>query len=301
MRKIQPLKSVQAFEAASRLGSFVAAATELHLTPSAISHQVRMLEQRLGIALFHRTHRSVELTDIGRRYAESVSEAFSLIEASTRSIERAGKSDILTIHSVPSIAAQWLMPRLSRFSAMHADIDVRLNASSAPVDLAAGEADFDIRYGNFFPDAGVMVEPFPAERIVVNCSTSMLPGRRLPKKGFTLTGKTLIHTEVNRYTWRDWSKDHPEHSIDLERGPRFDRSFMAINCAVDALGVALESTLLIERELESKKLVLPLGLVGPQIVCHQLTYLKSKGHIQKMKAFREWLFEELNQSMTNLS
>jgi LysR family glycine cleavage system transcriptional activator len=260
-----------------------------------------MLEQRLGIALFHRTHRSVELTDIGRRYAESVSEAFSLIEASTRSIERAGKSDILTIHSVPSIAAQWLMPRLSRFSAMHADIDVRLNASSAPVDLAAGEADFDIRYGNFFPDAGVMVEPFPAERIVVNCSTSMLPGRRLPKKGFTLTGKTLIHTEVNRYTWRDWSKDHPEHSIDLERGPRFDRSFMAINCAVDALGVALESTLLIERELESKKLVLPLGLVGPQIVCHQLTYLKSKGHIQKMKAFREWLFEELDQSMTNLS
>jgi LysR family glycine cleavage system transcriptional activator len=260
-----------------------------------------MLEQRLGIALFHRTHRSVELTDIGRRYAESVSEAFSLIEASTRSIERAGKSDILTIHSVPSIAAQWLMPRLSRFSAMHADIDVRLNASAAPVDLAAGEADFDIRYGNFFPDAGVMVEAFPAERIVVNCSTSVRPGRRLPKKGFSLNGKTLIHTEVNRYTWRDWSKDHPEHSIDLERGPRFDRSFMAINCAVDGLGVALESTLLIERELESKKLVLPFGLVGPQIVCHQLTYLKSKGHIQKMKAFREWLFEELDQSMTNLS
>ncbi len=174
MRKIPPLKSVQAFEAASRLGSFVAAADELHLTPSAISHQIRALELRLGIALFHRAHRSIELTDIGRRYAESVSEALNLIESSTRSIERAGKSDILTIHSVPSIAAQWLMPRLSRFSAMHTDIDVRLNASSAPVDLAAGEADFDIRYGHFFPDAGVMVEPFPAETIAVNCSLNVV-------------------------------------------------------------------------------------------------------------------------------
>ena len=300
MRKIPPLKSVQAFEAASRLGSFVAAADELHLTPSAISHQIRTLEQRLGIALFHRAHRSVELTDIGRRYAESVSEALNLIESSTRSIERAGKSDILTIHSVPSIAAQWLMPRLSRFSAMHADIDVRLNASSAPVDLAAGEADFDIRYGHFFPDAGVMVEPFPAETIVVNCSRSMLSGRLQSKGAFTFNGKTLIHTEVNKYTWRDWSKEHPEHNLDLERGPRFDRSFMAINCAVDGLGIALESTLLIERELESKKLVMPIGPEGPQIVCHQLTYLKSQGHVQKMKAFREWLFDELNQSMANL-
>ena len=107
MRKIPPLKSIQAFEAASRLGSFVAAADELHLTPSAISHQIRELEQRLGIALFHRVHRAVELTDAGRRYAEAVAEALGLIEASTRSIERTGKSDILTIHSVPSFAAQW--------------------------------------------------------------------------------------------------------------------------------------------------------------------------------------------------
>ncbi len=301
MRKIPPLKSVQAFEAASRLGSFVAAAAELHLTPSAISHQVRMLEQRLGMALFHRAHRSIELTDIGRRYAESVSQALSLIESSTRSIERAGKSDILTIHSAPSLAAQWLMPRISRFSAMHADIDVRLNASATPVDLAAGEADFDIRYGNFFPDAGVTVEPFPAETIVVNCSRSILPGRRQPKGAFTLAGKTLIHTEVHKYTWRDWSRDHPEQTLDLDRGPRFDRSFMAINCAVDGLGVALESSLLIERELDSKKLFMPFGPEGPHIVCHQLVYLKSKGHIQKMQAFREWLFEELSQSMANLS
>lgn len=297
MRKIPPLKSVQAFEAASRLGSFVAAAEELHLTPSAISHQIRYLEQKLGIPLFHRVHRAVELTDVGRRYAEAVSEALGLIEASTRSIERTGKSDILTVHSVPSFAAQWLMSRISRFSALYPNIDVRLNASASSVDLAIGEADFDIRYGHTFPDLGVAVESFPEESIVVTCSPKIFPKKYDYKRNFDISKMTLIHSEVNIYTWRDWSSDHKELKIDLDRGPRFDRSFMAINSASDAMGVALESNLLLERELEAGRLVLPFGLSGPKITCHRLFYLKSKGHIPKMRAFRSWLFDELELSI----
>ena len=102
MRHLPPLKSLIAFEAAARLGSFGAAADELSLTPSAISHQIRGLEDTLGISLFHRVGRVVELTDVGRRYAESVTEGINVIAAGTRSIERSGKSDILTIHTVPS-------------------------------------------------------------------------------------------------------------------------------------------------------------------------------------------------------
>jgi LysR family glycine cleavage system transcriptional activator len=297
MRQIPPLKAIQAFEAASRLGSFVAAANELHLTPSAISHQIRQLEQRLGITLFHRVHRAVELTDGGRRYAEVVAEAFGLIEAGTRSIERTGKSDILTIHSVPTFATQWLMPRLSRFSAMNPDIDIRLNASVATIDLAAGEADFDIRYGNVFPGTGVVVQPFPEETIVVLCSPSIITKRRSRRSLLDLNESALIHSEINIYTWRDWLRDHPGAVLHLDRGLRFDRSFMAINAAVDGLGVALESRLMIERELDSGRLVLPFGLEGPKLVCHRLTYLKTKAHLPKMKAFREWLFEELFASM----
>lgn len=296
MRQIPPLKAVQAFESASRLGSFVAAAAELHLTPSAISHQVRLLEQRLGITLFHRVHRTVELTDGGRRYAEVVAEAFGLLEAGTRSIERVGKSDILTIHSVPSFATQWLAPRLSRFSAMNPDIDLRLNASVATVDLSVGEADFDIRAGNVFPAAGVTVQPFPEETIVVACSPSLVSnGNR--RRSIDLSESTLIHSEINLYTWRDWSKDHADIALRLDRGPRFDRGFMAISAAVDGMGVALESLLLIERELLSGRLVLPLGPEGPRLVCHRLTYLKTKAHLPKMKAFVSWLFEELQKSM----
>ena len=298
MRQLPSLKAVQAFEAASRLGSFTAAADELHLTPSAISHQVRALEQRLGIALFHRVHRGIVLTDAGRRFAEAVAEAFGLLEASTRSIERTGKSDMLTVHSVPSLASQWLMPRLSRFCAMYPDIDVRLNASAATVDLPAGEADVHLRYGSIFPDSGVAALPFPEEPIVVLCAPTSASGRAAPRHLAELRGRTLIHSEVNLYGWRDWLRDHPGATLDLERGPRFDRSFMAIHAAVDGQGLALESRLLIERELDVGRLVLPFGLAGPRRVCHHMLFLKTKAHLPKMRAFRDWLFNELALSMT---
>lgn len=300
MRRMPPLKTIQAFESASRLGSFAKAADELHLTPSAISHQIRWLEQRLGIALFHRVHRSTILTDAGRRYAETVAEAFGLIEAGTRAIERTGKSDIITVHSVPSFATQWLMPRLSRFSRLNPDIDVRLNASVGVVDLATGEADFDIRYGTTFAENGVTVQPFPAEPIVVVCAPSFTKGRSGLKTPRGISDCTLIHSEVNIYGWRDWQHDHPGIKIDLDRGPRFDRSFMAISAATDGIGVALESRLLTEREIESGLLVMPFQLDGPRLVCHQLKFLKTKAHLPKMRAFREWLFEELHNSMALL-
>lgn len=147
MRRMPSLKSLQAFEAAARRGSFTAAANELHVTASAISHQIRFLETDIGLSLFHRDTRTIVLTDAGERYFQQISDAFSTMEAATREIERHGKSDILTVHSVPSFAAQWLMPRLSRFSAQHSDIDVRLYASADPVELGAGLVDVDIRYG----------------------------------------------------------------------------------------------------------------------------------------------------------
>ncbi len=149
MRKHPSLKSVQAFEAAARLGSFTAAAQELCVTASAISHQIRFLEDEVGVTLFHRTSRTVVLSDVGRRFAGSIAEALSLIESATRDIERRGKSDILTIHCVPSFATQWLMPRLARFSAQHNSIDVRLNASVGAIDLYGrrGRRRYPLRVG----------------------------------------------------------------------------------------------------------------------------------------------------------
>src|SRR5260370_22978176 len=259
-------KSIQAFEAAARLSSFALAAEELFVTPSAISHQIALLEEQLSVRLFHRVHRAVILTDSGRKYAEEIGAAFARIEAATRDIGRVAKSDILTVHSTPSFATQWLMPRLARFSAMHSDIDVRLNASSAPVDLTKEAVDVDIRYGaRRLQPAGTMVLELPPETIVPLCSPELAHGDHPIRSVADLRHHTLIHSEGCLVGWRDWMRQHRKTLLDITRGPRFDRSFMAISAAADGMGVCLESLLLVQRELETGRLVAPLGLDGLRV------------------------------------
>lgn len=293
MRRMPALQAIRCFEAASRLGSFTAAAEELLITPSAISHQIRALEREVGLALFHRVHRSVLLTDAGRRYAEQISEAFALIEAATRRIDRTGKSDILTIHSVPSFATQWLMPRLSRYSAQYPDTDIRLNASVERTNLAAGEADFDIRYGAVFPDPGVEVVSFPEETFVVMCAPDVANGDKPIRAVEDLRRHTLIFSEINLVTWRDWLDHKGARGVSTDRGLRFDRTFMSVGAAVDGIGIGLESRMMVGRELEAGRLVLPFGMDGIRRVCHHLLFLKSKANVPKVKAFREWLVDQL--------
>lgn len=290
------MKSLQAFEAAARLGSFVAAAEELHLTPSAVSHRVKQLETQLGLALFERVHRSVVLTDAGRRYARDIGDAFGRIDAATQGINRKGRLDLLTVHAVPSFAALWLMPRIARFSSQHPDIDVRIHASVGNIDLDDGGVDFDFRYGQAKGPAGVEVELLPPERIVPMCSPALLTGPPPIRRPADLKRQTLIHGEVNLYSWRDWQRDHAGVTLRLDRGLRFDRSFMSIAAAADGLGVCLESLMIAERDVQAGRLVLPFGPDGPLLHCHSLSYLRSRARIRKVRLFKDWLFGELNSS-----
>lgn len=292
-----PLKSIQAFEVAARLGSFAAAASELNLTPSAVSHQVRFLEERLNITLFHRVHRGVVLTDAGRRYAQAVTRGLGIIDSATRSLRRHGKHDVLTIHCAPSLASQWLMPRLSRFSALYPNIGIRLNASVANIDLAAEAADFDIRYGPIFPDSGIITESFPKEPLAVMCAPALLANGHAINTPADVRFHTLIHSEVNLISWRDWANERDIADLDLKQGLSFDRSFMSISAAIDGLGLVLESILLVERELAGGKLVLPLGADPALLTFHRLLYLESKANLPKMVAFKGWLFEQLDESL----
>ena len=291
------LKAVQAFEAAARLSSFSLAAEELFVTPSAVSHQVKFLEEQFGVQLFHRVHRAVILTDAGRRYAEEISAAFARIEAATRDLGRATKSDILTIHSTPSFATQWLMPRLARFSARNPDIDVRLNASKDPVDLIAGTVDVDIRYGakNILPP-GIIAVPFPPEMIVPLGSPALANGPHPIRTPADLVHHPLIHSEVCLVSWQDWARQHRDVKLDLTRGLRFDRSFMSLSAAVDGLGVCLDSLLLAERELETGRLVAPFGFDGLEVSGYSFNTLKSSADLPKVRNFHDWLFAELQGS-----
>jgi LysR family transcriptional regulator, glycine cleavage system transcriptional activator len=288
------LKSIQAFEAAARLSSFALAADELFVTPSAISHQIKLLEDQLSVRLFHRMHRTVILTDSGRQYAEEIGAAFARIEKATRDIGRIEKSDILTVHATPSFATQWLMPRLARFSAMHPDIDVRLNASSEAVDLIAQSVDIDIRYGaRRLQPAGILVLDLPPETIVPLCSPRLADGEHPIRSVADLRHHTLIHSEGCLVGWRDWMRLYRKVVLDITRGPRFDRSFMAISAAADGMGVCLESLLLVQRELETGTLVAPLGFDGLQVNGYTINLLKSRTDLPKLRSFQDWLFAEL--------
>lgn len=296
MPKIPPLKSLQAFEAAARLGSFQKAADELFLTPSAISHQVKFLEEYLGVELFSRLHRGVSLTDLGLKYATSITRAMSIIEKGTAELKEPISNEILTIQSTPTIAAQWLRHKISHFSS-HYGIDVRLNASMDVVDLVSGQADIAICYQHspllVSPAGqGLVVEPFPKEKYVVICSPSLIP------KGshFDIREHMLVHSEMNLYKWQQWSFDH--HNIlsddQLKRGHRFDRTFMSINAIVDGDGVGLESALMIEKERRARKIIFPLlPHDGPSINCHFLVYAEKKKSDNKIKQFRDWIMTEL--------
>ncbi|AWI74281.1 LysR family transcriptional regulator [Parazoarcus communis] len=288
------LKAIQAFEAAARFESFALAADDLFVTPSAISHQVKLLEELVGVRLFHRVHRAVVLTDAGRRYAEEISAAFGHIDAATRSVAEAEKSDILSIHCTPSFATQWLMPRLARYSSLQSDVDVRLNASVSPVDLMKEEFDLDIRYGmRQLQPAGTLVLPLPPETIVPLCSPALITEDRPLRSVEDLEKFMLIHSVRCVVTWRDWMRQHRKVKLDISRGLRFDRSFMSISAAVDGLGVCLDSLLLVEREIESGRLVAPFGREGLQVQAYTFNVLKSKVDLPKIRSFQHWLFSEL--------
>jgi LysR family glycine cleavage system transcriptional activator len=290
------IKAVQAFEAAARLGSFAVAADELAVTPSAVSHQVKLLEEQIGISLFHRVHRAVVLTDAGRHYAAEVIAAFGRLEAATRDITATGARAVLTVHSTPSFATQWLMKRLARFGETHPQLDIRLQASVAPVNLNQGSVDAEIRYNPGPTSAGAVMVPFPDDTIVPMCSPALVGGIRPIRRPVDLTHHTLIHSEVTILGWRDWARRHRRVRLDLERGPRFDRSFMAISAAVDGIGVCLDSLLLAEKELQAGKLVVPFGGDFMTVKGHGFITLRSKVDLPQIRDFREWLFGELTKS-----
>ena len=297
MRNKFSIKAVQAFEAASRLGSFALAAEDLAVTPSAISHQIKLLEEQLGVQLFNRAHRSVILTDAGNYYASEITAAFARIDRATRNVATAGRNAILTVHSTPSFATQWLVPRLARFKELNPDIDIRLNASVAPADLMKDGVDIDIRYNPGPPKAGAVLVPFPTDIIVPMCSPALAAGLNPIRCPDDLRRHTLIHSEINIVGWRDWARRH-KIQLDLERGLRFDRSFMAISAAVDGLGVCLDSILLAERELLAGKLVIPFAAEAMTAQGHGFVTLKSAVDLPKIRIFREWLFGQIGADKT---
>ncbi|RWG04170.1 LysR substrate-binding domain-containing protein [Mesorhizobium sp.] len=288
MTSLPSMRAIQAFVLAGRMGSFLEAAVRLQLTPSAVSHQIRLMEEDLGEKLFHRIGRSVSLTEAGERYHRDLAEALSMIEQATSEVSRRNSVDVLSVGCAPSLASLWLMPRLPMFEVLHPSIEVRLLSSSDLSKLTDGSVDVDICYCSAPRLGSIASEDFPLETIVVACSPGIASSDKSIVKPSDLIGHTLIRSEHTPYSWQQWAKDH-NLQIDLTRGPRFRDAFMSIAAAVEGRGVCLESFRLLEREIDKGNLVLPFGMTGPNLRCHSLTYVRSRLRSHKISAFRSWL------------
>lgn len=268
MSRPLPLSALRAFEAAARTGSFRAAADDLSLTPSAVSHAIRGLEQTLGTALFLRAGRSIRLTDAGRTLVRHVERGFGelLLGIGSVSLHR---PELLRVHSAPSFAAQWLLPRLRRLLQEVEGLEVRIAASTDYARFLNDDFDIDIVYGLPSPDShgasmhqNLIILPLGTEIITPLCAPALAANIRAPRD---LLRQTLIESETKRVRWPAWFATNGLIAPD-PRGPRFDRSFLSLSAAVDELGVALESTRLAERELASGRLVRPLRDVCEDVV-----------------------------------
>jgi LysR family glycine cleavage system transcriptional activator len=292
-----PLTSLRAFEAAARTGSFRRASEDLGLTPSAVSHAIRALERDLGTVLFEREGRSVRLTPEGDTLMRHVERGFGELQLGISSVA-AQRPQLLKLHSAPSFAAQWLVPRLGRLLTECEGLELRIAAGTDYTRFLADEFDADIVYGapssEFLGPAGtqgMVVLPLGTEVVTPLCAPALAPRIRGARDLFD---QTLIESDNKRVRWPAWFAANGL-SAPAPRGPRFDRSFISISAAVDGLGVALESTMLAERELASGRLVRPLqGICGDVVYTgHWLVFPGSRRYARSMVLFLDWLGKEL--------
>jgi LysR family glycine cleavage system transcriptional activator len=282
-----PFPCLIAFEAVARRKSFALAANELHLTPSAVSHQIAKLEQFLDIRLFVRTSHSVEITTAGGDYLQRVSGAMAAISAATDNARR-GVSNSLHVHSTPSFATLWLMPRLKDFAKDHPEISLSMSASVTHSDFAAGHTDIDIRYGvPHWPQ--LTARPIFDEQIMPLASPAFLKRHRVETPD-DLTRVPLIQSSVGVVQWPDWSSVQNILHRPGSYAYRFDRAFMVLDAAVQGLGVAFESTSIGEPHLRKGKLrpVFETGEYLP-VQAHFLVYPERHAQRPEVLSFVNWV------------
>jgi LysR family glycine cleavage system transcriptional activator len=303
---------LRAFEAAARHLSFRKAAQELHVTPAAISHQLKALEEFLGVQLFRRGNRRVELTPAARAAAVHLHEGFAAIVAGVEKLRNADRNSVLTVSAAPAFAGKWLMPRLHRFVNRFPEIDVRLlarmrspnfSARSATAgrpdaeSLSLDDADLAIRYGDGnFPGLCVdrlldlRVAPMVSPRLIESSAPQLRSPADLQR--FTLLHDDTGHFARGRSSWDCWLEAAGVTGIDTSHGVHFSHANLAIDAAVDGLGVVASVTALAQADISAGRLVLPFELSVPADFAYYILCDPVQADRPAIEAFRGWLLEE---------
>lgn len=294
-RLLPPLNALRAFEAAARHLSFTKAADELNVTPAAVSHQIKALEDLLGLALFHRLTRALRLTDAGQAALPMLSEGFDKLAEGADRMRTYCENGLLTVSVSPSFGSIWLVPKLDRFRSRHPDIEIRIDGTDRLVDVAHGDADVAVRYG---PGGykGVQVDYLFNQLNTPVCSPALLNGEPPLQRLEDLRRHTLLHIDWKDAdaSWRMWLLAAGLHDIDPIRGPHFTHENMAVQAALDGQGVALIGDMLVADHLAAGRLVCPFepDLNTPLNFSYYLLSAKDSATLPKVAAFREWLIEE---------
>ena len=288
-RRLPPLNSLKSFEAAGRLLSFTRAAQELNVTQAAVSHQIKVIEEYLGMALFVRTPRKLVLTEQGKALLPDVIEAFDKVSNAIGAIKQEPSSKMISVRLAPSFAAKWLSPRLKYFWLQYPEIDLCLYHAHPAVDFDREEIDIAVTYGKG-DWSGVVVDPILSLDFFPVCTPTFMTNDKPLSDIDNLRYYSLLH-DANYECWADWLNLANIDGINASKGTIIDDTNVLIQAAVDGQGVALGSTTFVQDLLDSGKLIKPFDITlvnefAYYIVCPE-AHLKNPS----VQAFKNWLLE----------
>jgi LysR family transcriptional regulator, glycine cleavage system transcriptional activator len=288
--RLPSLNGLRAFEAAARHLSFTLAAAELNVTQTAISHQIRRLEEELGLRLFVRKNRALTLTAKAKDYLPGVRVAFNDLRLATDRLLRRDDDNVLTISTLASLAAKWLLPRLSTFQEAHPKIDVRITTSASLVDFKGGDVDAAIRYGRGHW-AGLRAQWLMADELFPVCSPALLKGDHPLSCPQDLGHYTLLHSSGGYDDdWRLWlTAAGLPTDISKQPGVTFDLIFMTVQAAIDGIGIAMGRTSYVQDDIAKGRLVVPFKIALPADAGFYLVSPEAVDDPPKLKLFRQWL------------
>lgn len=292
---LPPLNALRTFEAAARHLNFSRAADELHVTPSAVSHQIKDLEAFLGHALFIRQGRDMSLSPAGQLLLPGIQTAFLAVGQAVDGLRVLRQTRALAVSVPPSVAMKWLVPRLSGFHDAYPDIDVHMVTNLGPP--GAGVFDIAVHYGDGrYPN--LQSELLAANAVAAMCSPALLGGAHPLKRMEDLRHVTLLHDSGSdelgnpAYRWDDWLTQRGVDGVDASTGLHFSTSADLLNAAAAGAGVAIGKTALAADDLKAGRLVCLFGDITPEPMAYYVIYARGALGQPNVRAFRDWLFAE---------
>lgn len=295
-RRLPPLVALRVFECAARYLSFTRAADALGVTPPAVSHQIKALEDWLGTPLFKRLNRTIKLTKAGELYAPMLTSAFDILVEATNKVVNMGGARMLRVAALDSFSAVWLLPRLHRFRELHPDLDVRFNSLGQDADpLSSGSVDLEIRYGNgSWPT--LHVREIMREDIFPVCSPRLIDAKHPLESLHDLKHFDLLH-DVAALDWPTFLARFGVTDIDPDRGYGFTQSHFVLQACIDGNGVALGREAIVAEALARGQLVRPLKESVPSDYSYFIVSREEESDLPHIKAFAKWLIEETRSFM----